>query len=61
MSFCQFTGCMHTGTQSKHLAKEKTCMRLYERMIPKLPLALQYVCRTLEFEERNYVTLRNSC
>jgi hypothetical protein len=47
MSFCQLTGCMHTGKQSKHQAKDET-----RRMIPKLPLALQCVCRTLEFKER---------
>lgn len=61
MSFCQFTGCIRTGKQSKHQAKEETCMRLYRRMIPKLPLALQYICRTLELKERNYVTLRIEC
>jgi len=58
MSFYQFTGCMHTGKLSKHQAKEVTCLRLYRKMIPKLPLALQYICRKLEFKERNYVTLR---
>jgi len=58
MSFCQFTGCMHTGKQSKHQAKEETCLRLYRRMIPKLPLTWHYICRTLEFKDGNYVTLR---